>query len=75
MAAFDLVPNNEHKQKFDPTFAAGSKFMELAEKQCLFIRAVGDTIVIAPPLIITTAEVSIMIERLEATASEFKNIL
>ena len=49
--------------------------MELAEKQCLFIRAVGDTIVIAPPLIITTAEVSIMIERLEATASEFKNIL
>ena len=75
MAAFDLVPNNEHQQKFDPTIAAGSKFMELAEKQCLFVRAVGDTIVIAPPLVITNAEISIMMERLEATASEFKNIL
>ena len=49
--------------------------MELAEKQFLFVRAVGDTIVMAPPLIITTAEVSIMMERLKATASEFKNIL
>ena len=66
---------NEHQQKFDPTIAAGSKFMELAEKQCLFVRAVGDTIVIAPPLIITNSEISIMMARLEATASQFKNIL
>jgi 4-aminobutyrate--pyruvate transaminase len=64
MAGFDLVADKNTSQKFDPKVQAGTRVMEIAEDQGLFVRAVGDTIVMAPPLIITEAEVDELIFRL-----------
>jgi 4-aminobutyrate--pyruvate transaminase len=36
----------------------------LAEANGLIIRAIGDTIAICPPLVITEAEIGLLIERL-----------
>ena len=41
--------------------------MDIAEQQGLLIRAVGDSIVLAPPLIIDEAEVDELIKRLESS--------
>ena len=49
---------------------AGALLMDIAEKHQLFIRSVGDTIVIAPPLIITKAEIDELIRRLRIALTE-----
>ena len=64
MGAFDLsVPKTKHADR-SAIGQAGNKLMDLAQKHCLFVRAVGDTIVLAPPLIISEGEINILFERL-----------
>lgn len=41
----------------------GQRVADLAETEMLFVRAVGDTVVLAPPLIISPAETDDLIER------------
>ena len=43
--------------------SVGRQVTRLAETEMLFVRAVGDTVVLAPPLIIAPAEVDALIER------------
>ena len=64
MGAFDIVVPKTRQPDRPATGQAGNKLMDLAQKHCLFIRAVGDTIVLAPPLIISESEINILFERL-----------
>ncbi len=64
MGAFDLaIPNKSYPKEF-VNGEFGNKLVGLAQKHCLFIRAVGDTVVLAPPLIISKGEINILFERL-----------
>ena len=67
MAAFDLCADVESGKRFTPEIRAGNRLMDIAEQQGLLIRAVGDSIVLAPPLIIDEAEVDELIKRLESS--------
>lgn len=67
MGGFEIYRDPGHREHFDSSFAAGSVLMDLAEENLLFVRAVGDTIVLAPPLVITEPEIDILIERLKTS--------
>jgi 4-aminobutyrate--pyruvate transaminase len=64
MAGFDLFADVPTKSKFARETDVGTLLTDIAEKHHLFIRCVGDSVVLAPPLIITESEVDELIERL-----------
>ena len=47
--------------------------MHCAQKHSLFIRAIGNTIVLAPPLIISKQEINLLFERLSDAIKDWKN--
>ena len=70
MAGFDLVQDKVTSDKFAADLLVGTRVMDTAESQGLFVRAVGDTIVLAPPLIITEAEVDDLFLRLRESLQQ-----
>ena len=63
MGAFDLnVPEKD----------SGNELMYCAQKHSLFIRAIGNTIVLAPPLIISKQEINLIFEQLSDAIKEWK---
>ena len=46
--------------------------MHCAQKHSLFIRAIGNTIVLAPPLIISKQEINLIFEQLSDAIKEWK---
>ena len=67
MGAIDLARTKNPDESFEPSLAKGNALMDRAEENGLFIRAVGDTIIIAPPLVITEIEVDYLFERLRGS--------
>lgn len=64
LAGVQLVAKRDPFTPFDPAAKFGAKVATLAEANGLIIRAIGDTIAICPPLVITEAEIGLLIERL-----------
>ena len=64
MGAFDL--NVSEKD-------SGNELMRCAQKYSLFIRAIGNTIVLAPPLIISKQEINLLFQRLSDAIKDWKN--
>ena len=64
MAAFDLVRDKSSGESFEPGFGAGGLLMQFAESNDLFVRTVGDTVVLAPPLVISDSEIEELEQRL-----------
>lgn len=64
MAALELTPNKATRAKFagDGGDAGGICRSACLEQQ-LIMRAVGDTMIVSPPLVISEAEVDLLIER------------
>ncbi len=57
MGALELVKNKASKEKFDEHGTAGKTCRELCANNGLIIRAVGDVMVMSPPLIMTRQQV------------------
>ncbi len=78
LAGVQLVRAREPLEFFPPAKGAGRLWADAAEKRGLIVRAIGDTIALCPPLIISEAEIDLLIDRLalglddvaEALASE-----
>ncbi len=70
MAGFDLVSNKSNGKLLTSQSNAGTKLVDIAASNGLFIRAVGDTIVMAPPLIITEAQIIELVRRLSDSLQE-----
>ena len=64
MAAIEFVADKSTRERFDPNLRIGDRIVTRAEGHGLFVRAVGDTIIMAPPLIISEPEVSSLVQRL-----------
>ena len=63
MAAVQFRSENAGRPCRAGAESVGRQVTHLAETEMLFVRAVGDTVVLAPPLIITPAETDTLIER------------
>ncbi len=63
MGALELTPNKETRAKFEDGGAAGLICRTHCFDGGLVMRATGDTMIIAPPLVITTAEIDTLVER------------
>ena len=67
IAGIELVSNKATKEQFDPTLKANAQVVAKCLAHGLILRALpGDAIGICPPMIITTAEIDLLFDRLEA---------
>lgn len=57
LGACELVQNQATKAAFDPRLAVGAKCMQLCQEQGLIVRAIGDSIALCPPFIVTVEHV------------------
>jgi putrescine aminotransferase len=65
-----MVKGKSKREKFPTTMRTGLFFRDAAFRNGLVLRAVGDTVVASPPLVITHAEVDELIEKLGRTLDE-----
>ena len=64
LAGVQLVSSREPRRFFEPFVGFGARVAALAEERGLIVRAIGDTIAICPPLIISEDEIEMLIDRL-----------
>jgi 4-aminobutyrate--pyruvate transaminase len=57
VGACELVQNKATKAAFEARLAVGAKCMQLCEAHGLIVRAIGDTIAMCPPFIVTPDEI------------------
>jgi 4-aminobutyrate--pyruvate transaminase len=57
VGACELVRSKTTKDAFAPGLAVGAKCMQLCQDQGLIVRAIGDTIALCPPFIVTPNDV------------------
>jgi 4-aminobutyrate---pyruvate transaminase len=70
IAGLELVEDKASKRPFDPKLKVGARAFGLGHKHGLIVRAIGDTIALCPPMIITEAQVREVIARLTKTLDE-----
>ena len=63
LGALELVADKTTGARFDKDVSAGTRCRDLAVNGGLVMRAVGDTMIISPPLIITTDEIDDLVVR------------
>ena len=63
MGALELVKNKSTLERFDKDDGVGTKCRDFLVNNGLVMRAVGDTIVVAPPLILTHAQADELVEK------------
>ncbi len=63
MGAFEIVANKEPMKRFDEKRGAGTLYRDNAIAKGVCLRAVGDTIICAPPFTLTHAEADELIDK------------
>jgi 4-aminobutyrate--pyruvate transaminase len=61
----ELVADKATRRSFDPRQGVGPKLSKLIEENGAILRALGDTIAVCPPMIITEAELNELFDRFE----------
>ncbi len=64
MGALELV--REGRTRFDKDRRAGERCRDLCIEHGVVMRAVGDTMIVAPPLVITHGEIDELLEKADA---------
>ena len=70
IAGVELVEDKGSKRPFDPQLKVGARTFARGHDHGLIVRAIGDTIAICPPMIITEAQVQEVIRRLTQTLDD-----
>jgi 4-aminobutyrate--pyruvate transaminase len=70
LAGVELVRNKATREPFPPAAGVGRLCAEHAQRHGLIIRAIGDTIAICPPLIITEGEIAQLVAKLGAALDD-----
>ena len=70
MGSIALTPNKATRAKFHDDANVGYRCRERCFANNLIMRAVGDRMIIAPPLTITTAEIDILVDRAQKSLDE-----
>lgn len=64
LGGLELVRDKTKREPFDPALGVGGLAAELAEEEGLIVRALGDTLAVCPPLIISNGEIDQLFDRL-----------
>ena len=64
IAAIELVADKATKRSFDPLGRVGARAAAFAAEEGLICRALGDTLALCPPLIVTDADIARIIARM-----------
>lgn len=72
IGALELVADKASRQPFAPALKAGPRLAQLAQEQGLIVRAMGDTVALCPPLIISAAELDTLFARLDKAFDLFE---
>lgn len=72
VGAIELYADPVRRIAFEPALKAGSRLVEIGLEQGLIVRALGDTIVFCPPLIITSDELEELFARFARTMALFE---
>jgi 4-aminobutyrate--pyruvate transaminase len=70
VAGVELVPDKPARGSFDPVGTAGTLFVQRAQAGGLIVRALGDTVALCPPLVISDAEIDELLRRFERALDE-----
>ena len=70
VAAIEISNNKDTRGRFSSDISAGSICRDIAISNGLVMRAVGDTMIIAPPLIISESQIDELIEKTIKTLDE-----
>lgn len=73
LGALELVANKETKEAFSAQRAVGAHCMKCCENNGLILRAMGDTMAICPPLIISEDQLDELFTKLEQALNETLN--
>ena len=65
IGGIELVADKATKRAFDPKIGVGARMAKFCEEEGLIARAMGDSIALCPPLIITEAEINTLFDSLE----------
>jgi len=63
MAAIEIVSDKETRQRFDKNLKAGTRCRDFCFSNGLVMRAVGDTMIVSPPLIMEHSHIDELIEK------------
>jgi 4-aminobutyrate--pyruvate transaminase len=63
VAAVELVEDKAEKTAFDPARKVGAALQDRAQEDGLIVRAIGDNVAFSPPLIMTEAQVDVVVEK------------
>lgn len=63
MGALELVRHRETRERFAESLKVGERCRDYAVEAGLVMRAVGDTMIIAPPLVITTEQIDELVTK------------
>jgi len=70
IAGVELVADKAMRRPFDPQLKVGARAFGIGHQHGLIVRAIGDTIALCPPMIITEAQVQEVITRLKKTLDD-----
>ena len=70
LGAFELVQNKETKEKFEAGLGVGAHCMNACSDHGLILRALGDTLAICPPLIITADQVNELFDKIDLALAD-----
>ncbi len=70
MGGVEFVADKRTKRAFDPKMGVGPETSRLIEENGAILRALGDTIAICPPMIISQAELDELFDRLEKSLDQ-----
>jgi len=71
IAGIELVTDKSSRENFDPSVKASLAFEMSCLEEGLIVRAIGDTVAVSPPLIITADEIDDLLVRLERGLKRF----
>jgi 4-aminobutyrate--pyruvate transaminase len=75
IGAVELVAEKSTKAPFDPAQNVGAFLYRRAQQHGLILRALGDSIAFCPPLIISEAEIDLMLERFALALEDTFNMV
>ena len=71
IAGIEVVRNKATKESFDPAMRAAAELEAKCLEQGLIVRAIGDTVAVSPPLIISENEMERLLSMLEQGVKHF----
>ncbi len=67
LGAIELVADKRTKERFQPKGRVGEMCRDLAVKNGVVMRHVNESMIIAPPLVITTAQIDELVDKARKT--------